>query len=50
MTRHLLVEEPGPLTTLQDEGRLGQAGIGVGRSGACAIQVPAKYLACGVGS
>ncbi|QZY29212.1 biotin-dependent carboxyltransferase family protein [Nocardioides coralli] len=35
MSRHLLVEEPGPLTTVQDEGRPGLAGIGVGRSGAC---------------
>ena len=35
MTRHLVVEDPGPLTTVQDEGRLGQAAIGVGRSGAC---------------
>ncbi len=35
MTRHLVVEEPGPLTTVQDEGRVGRAAIGVGRSGAC---------------
>jgi len=35
VTRHVVVEEPGPLTTLQDEGRPGQASIGVGRSGAC---------------
>jgi biotin-dependent carboxylase-like uncharacterized protein len=35
MTRHVVVEEPGPLATLQDEGRAGQASIGVGRSGAC---------------
>ena len=35
MTRHLVVEDPGPLTTLQDEGRSGRAAIGVGRSGAC---------------
>lgn len=35
MIRHLVVEEPGPLTTVQDEGRLGRAAIGVGRSGAC---------------
>ena len=33
--RSVLVGEPGPLTTLQDEGRPGWAGIGVGRSGAC---------------
>lgn len=31
----LVVLEPGPLTTLQDEGRIGHASIGVGRSGAC---------------
>ena len=30
-----MVEDPGPLTTLQDEGRSGHAAIGVGRSGAC---------------
>jgi biotin-dependent carboxylase-like uncharacterized protein len=30
----LVVEDPGPLTTFQDEGRAGLAGIGVGRSGA----------------
>jgi len=35
VTRHLVVEDPGPLTTLQDEGRSGRAAIGVGRSGAC---------------
>lgn len=35
MTRHLVVEDPGPLTTVQDEGRVGRAAIGVGRSGAC---------------
>ena len=35
MTRHLVVEEPGLLTTPQDEGRVGRAAIGVGRSGAC---------------
>lgn len=33
--RALVVIEAGPLTTLQDEGRVGQAAIGVGRSGAC---------------
>ena len=27
--------EPGPLTTVQDAGRPGQAALGVGRSGAC---------------
>lgn len=35
MTRHVVVEDPGPLTTVQDDGRSGQAGIGIGRSGAC---------------
>ncbi|WP_432477712.1 biotin-dependent carboxyltransferase family protein [Nocardioides sp. GXQ0305] len=35
MTRHVVVEETGPLATLQDEGRAGRAAIGVGRSGAC---------------
>ncbi len=35
MTRHAAVEETGPLTTLQDEGRPGRAAIGVGRSGVC---------------
>lgn len=30
----LVVEEPGPLATVQDEGRAGLASIGVGRSGA----------------
>lgn len=35
MTRHLVVEEPGPLTTVQDEGRVGRSAIGIGRSGAC---------------
>ena len=35
MRRHVVVEEPGLLTTLQDEGRSGQASIGVGWSGAC---------------
>ena len=32
---HLLVVEPGPLTTVQDAGRTGLASLGVGRSGAC---------------
>lgn len=31
----LQVLEPGPLTTIQDGGRPGQAALGVGRSGAC---------------
>lgn len=31
----LTVLETGPLTTVQDQGRLGQAALGVGRSGAC---------------
>ena len=35
MSRHVVVEDPGPFTTLQDEGRAGQAAIGIGRSGAC---------------
>lgn len=37
MTRStaLLVQQPGPLTTYQDEGRIGGASTGVGRSGAC---------------
>jgi biotin-dependent carboxylase-like uncharacterized protein len=33
--RALTVVAPGPLTTVQDLGRPGLAGIGVGRSGAC---------------
>lgn len=33
--RALTVLETGPLTTVQDEGRIGQSAIGVGRSGAC---------------
>lgn len=33
MTLHVL--EPGPLTTIQDAGRPGQAALGIGRSGAC---------------
>jgi len=35
VTRHVVVEDPGPLTTVQDHGRSGQAAIGIGRSGAC---------------
>lgn len=31
----LAVVEPGPLTTVQDVGRVGLAALGVGRSGAC---------------
>lgn len=31
----LTVLETGPLATVQDQGRLGQAALGVGRSGAC---------------
>lgn len=34
MTRALVVLRPGPLTTVQDAGRPGQAALGVGRSGA----------------
>ena len=34
MSRTVTVRTPGPLTTLQDAGRPGQAGTGVGRSGA----------------
>ncbi|MBB3674911.1 biotin-dependent carboxylase-like uncharacterized protein [Modestobacter versicolor] len=33
--RALTVLGPGPLTTVQDEGRPGQAALGIGRSGAC---------------
>jgi biotin-dependent carboxylase-like uncharacterized protein len=33
--RSVTVLEAGPLTTVQDEGRLGQGAIGIGRSGAC---------------
>ena len=33
--RWVEVVQPGPLTTVQDEGRVGQGTIGVGRSGAC---------------
>lgn len=36
MTRRwLTVLETGPLTTVQDAGRLGQGALGIGRSGAC---------------
>jgi biotin-dependent carboxylase-like uncharacterized protein len=35
VTRALEVLHPGPLTTVQDAGRPGQAALGVGRSGAC---------------
>lgn len=35
MTGRFTVLRPGPLTTVQDEGRLGQGALGVGRSGAC---------------
>lgn len=31
----LTVTAPGPLTTVQDFGRIGQAALGIGRSGAC---------------
>jgi biotin-dependent carboxylase-like uncharacterized protein len=31
----LTVEEPGALTTVQDDGRIGLARLGIGRSGAC---------------
>ena len=34
MTRTLTVLAPGPLTTVQDDGRPGQAALGIGRSGA----------------
>ncbi len=33
--RTVTVLEPGPLTTIQDAGRLGRAALGIGRSGAC---------------
>jgi biotin-dependent carboxylase-like uncharacterized protein len=33
--RSITVLQTGPLTTVQDEGRLGQGAIGIGRSGAC---------------
>jgi len=35
MTRALTVLAAGPLTTVQDAGRPGQAALGIGRSGAC---------------
>ncbi len=35
MTRALTVLATGPLTTVQDTGRPGQAALGIGRSGAC---------------
>jgi biotin-dependent carboxylase-like uncharacterized protein len=35
VTRALTVLATGPLTTLQDDGRPGQAALGIGRSGAC---------------
>jgi biotin-dependent carboxylase-like uncharacterized protein len=35
VTRGLTVLESGPLTTVQDAGRVGQAALGIGRSGAC---------------
>lgn len=35
MTARFVVREPGPLTTVQDAGRIGQAALGIGRSGAC---------------
>jgi biotin-dependent carboxylase-like uncharacterized protein len=35
VTRALEVVRPGPLTTVQDAGRPGQAALGIGRSGAC---------------
>ena len=34
-TRALTILATGPLTTVQDAGRIGQGSIGVGRSGAC---------------
>lgn len=33
--RSVTILQTGPLTTVQDEGRLGQGAIGIGRSGAC---------------
>jgi len=33
--RTATVLEPGPLSTVQDGGRIGQAALGIGRSGAC---------------
>jgi biotin-dependent carboxylase-like uncharacterized protein len=35
MTAHFEVLQTGPLTTVQDLGRPGQAALGIGRSGAC---------------
>jgi biotin-dependent carboxylase-like uncharacterized protein len=35
VSRALEVLSPGPLTTVQDDGRPGQAALGIGRSGAC---------------
>jgi biotin-dependent carboxylase-like uncharacterized protein len=35
MTPYFVVLETGPLTTVQDAGRSGQAALGIGRSGAC---------------
>ncbi len=35
MTPSVTVLESGPLTTVQDSGRPGQAALGVGHSGAC---------------
>jgi len=35
MTRSVTVLASGPLTTVQDTGRVGQAALGIGRSGAC---------------
>ncbi len=35
MTRAVTVLDTGPLTTVQDEGRVGQAALGIGRSGGC---------------
>jgi biotin-dependent carboxylase-like uncharacterized protein len=35
VTRALTVLSTGPLTTVQDEGRPGQAALGIGRSGSC---------------
>lgn len=48
MTRGLLVLEPGPLTLVQDLGRLGLAALGVGQSGAAdrgAHRLGARLLA-----
>jgi len=35
MSARFVVLETGPLTTVQDAGRVGQAALGIGRSGAC---------------